>query len=503
MVRKRDVVPMCSVLVSFLKNEKRRNENSGGIPGQSIQPTTAPNFSENPKESLITGTREPLKQKTVPAYPSKVPFPPFQFKSMASMNYRQQFKGTLRTVKHLFAVSLPELERSASFQRRPLNAGATDSSFLMRGLNGSAQTTPSSGLGSDLAQTGEKSTAYATNSRRPSFFSSPDSQDSYPAPIIYKYDKYLFNEYAYPRNEFLHEEGRSIALKGTGKKVNRKLSTSLHSSNERETGKNVSGQKKERTSLLVGKDPGSFTHMGREGYRGNPSTLFSSSTRTIYNLFGSNDPFYVGWDQNSRRFVLTSRVLTRSSALNRQIRQLETVKTGKQKVVNKNRTNRTDIQDKASLDRIPRQGIRGFGGSTNDKGNSSDVQTLTDGSKNQRLVHIYRPYTSWPFFKHQLKNLPYRPYFVLYENYLNILNKRVHLFSNINSNDIDTKSLTFLYSYSFNNNVKKYVSQLPINLYKQAMRPTSLENLFTPISNARSNFLWPGSIRPAWEYYFW
>ena len=122
---------------------------------------------------------------------------------------------------------------------------------------------------------------------------------------------------------------------------------------------------------------------------------------------------------------------------------------------------------------------------------------------NQSSVHIYRPYTSWPFLKHQLKNLPNRPYLVLYENYLNILNKRIHLFRNININDIDTKSLTFLYSYSFNNNVKKYVSQLPINIYKQSMRPSSLENLFTPISNARTSFLWPGSIMPAWEYYFW
>ena len=52
----------------------------------------------------------------------------------------------------------------------------------------------------------------------------------------------------------------------------------------------------------------------------------SASSRTtrgaepqISNLFGSNDPFYVGWDKNLRKFILTSRFLSRPGSLNEQV----------------------------------------------------------------------------------------------------------------------------------------------------------------------------------------
>ena len=230
-------------------------------------------------------------------------------------------------------------------------------------------------------------------------------------------------------------------------------------------------------------------------------------------MFGSNDPFYVGWDQNLRKFVLTSRMLSRSKSLN-----YNTINSKPD--VDQNLESGPPSRrggEKKSSSYLPiysrrwpyPEGGTSFGSTPTQAIKSetvkNDLKRLEEKKRNvkQPSVHLYRPYTSWPFFKHQLKNLPNRPYFVLYENYLNVLNKRIHLFSNININDIDTKSLTFLYSYSFNNNVKKSVSQLPINIYKQSMRPSSLENLFTPTSNSRSSFLWPGSVMPAWEYYFW
>ena len=399
---------------------------------------------------------------------SPLPSPPFQFKSMTSMNYRQQFKGTLKTVKQLFAISLPESVPAFS------NAQYEQNPDSNRNYKVSSQR-PNQSIDAFSKSTGERE----------------------PVEKSYKYDKYLFNEYAYPKNEFLHEEGRGF---------NNRKSNLRESPYQNSTG---------RKGNITSNEP-----VGSRGYRG-----IGLATKNIYNLFGSNDPFYVGWDQNLRKFVLTSRILSRSSALNYNVSnpKLNLDQNQKQKQLDFNNDNSIRGSSLSNLGSSPSLGVerndrRNLTSQIKNRNNkeelntsdvpiysTNDIKRLEEKKRNfnQQSVHIYRPYTSWPFLKHQLKNLPNRPYFVLYENYLNILNKRIHLFRNININDIDTKSLTFLYSYSFNNNVKKYVSQLPINIYKQSMRPSSLENLFTPISNARSNFLWPGSTMPAWEYYFW
>ena len=432
-------------------------------------------FNQKPKQSSITKIKsEPI----ITGVEESLKGPPFQFKSMTSMNYRQQFKGTLKTVKQLFAISLPQSISGFS------NAQDEQNPFKYSARN---------------YEITSKETNQPTNA-----FLEPTGRTE-PVEKSYKYDKYLFNEYAYPKNEFLHEEGRGF----TNRKSNTTHLRESHVQNSTlaPTGTNERMSSNEST--------------GSRGYRG-----IGLATKNIYSMFGSNDPFYVGWDQNLRKFVLTSRILSRSSALNYNATnsKLDVGQNKKQKrsdFSNNNPIRDSSVSDLglASSPRIESKDRRGLtnqikkkidkeeldGSSIDPIYSTKDVKRLAEKKPdlNQQSVHIYRPYTSWPFFKHQLKNLPNRPYFVLYENYLNILNKRIHLFRNININDIDTKSLTFLYSYSFNNNVKKYVSQLPINIYKQSMRPSSLENLFTPTSNSRSSFLWPGSTMPAWEYYFW
>ena len=407
-------------------------------------------FVPDQKREFITDKRSVVKE---PRF--SLALPPFQFKSMTSMNYRQQFKGTLKTVKQLFAISLP-------------SKGSLSSNSLQKPINSLGTVTD-------------------------------------PIEKSYKYDKYLFNEYTYPKNEFLHEEAKNRKLPPTKFSLSNQSALSRDSILPRPR-----SAEKDRQSISPQLSSGNpkTNFIARTERQQNEGGI-RSATKNIYNMFGSNDPFYVGWDQNLRKFVLTSRILTRASALNMQDEFFDS-----KKVASKNKqTSSSVLADKDQKARIaqtptvqnrtqvPPDVLRQTKRSGEPQNESTTVSNKVNSQ--QKSVHIYRPYTSWPFFKHQLKNLPNRPYFVLYENYLNILNKRIHLFRNININDIDTKSLTYLYSYFFPPREKRYVSQLPINLYKQAMRPSSSENLFTPTSNARSSFLWPGSTMPAWEYYFW
>lgn len=410
------------------------------------------------KEPIITGLGQAEPGLSGPPLKG----PPFQFKSLTSMNYRQQFKGTLKTVKQLFAISLPESVEGPLFKD---GSGPSKADYHMY------QASSPGTLSDDLMLM----TNQTSKDLPPMVKTGPDS-----LPLVeksYKYDKYLFNEYAYSKNEFLHEEAKNRKLPArkdmVAKDPARKESYRSLTSASGSTG---------RDKLL------------KDNYFSHPKSAIRSASKTIYNMFGSNDPFYVGWDENLRKFILTSRILSRSNALN----YLSESRVQKPEHIKKNSV-RGALPQNNNGEKNTKKVI-----------SSAEQPIFLAANSGQKIdinkpksIHIYRPYTSWPFFKHELKNGLNRPYLVGYENYLNILNKRIHLFRNININDIDTKSLTFLYSYSFNNNVKKYVSQLPINLYKQAMKPSSLENLFTPNSNARSSFLWPGSVRPAWEYYFW
>ena len=62
-----------------------------------------------PKQTRDTSAfSRPAEESTGATREEYLKHPPFQFKSMTSMNYRQQFKGTLKTVNELFSISLPE-----------------------------------------------------------------------------------------------------------------------------------------------------------------------------------------------------------------------------------------------------------------------------------------------------------------------------------------------------------------------------------------------------------
>nr|UIB38815.1 hypothetical protein RF1 [Trentepohlia sp. YN1242] len=204
----------------------------------------------------------------------------------------------------------------------------------------------------------------------------------------------------------------------------------------------------------------SFFH--EESLKNVSSKTNSKETSQIYNLFGSNNPFYVGWDKNLRKFILTSRFLPRPSSLAEQVS-----------------TNQTKT--------VPRD------------------QSLKQDLKNDKKIrsnqfNLYRTYSSWPFFKSQLTNPIERPYSVMYENYFNILNKNLKIFPNININNIDKKSLSFLFTYSLTDpKNKKLVSQLPQNIYKLSMQPTSSQDIFGPFQNTWS---WPGSSIFSREYFF-
>nr|YP_010261109.1 hypothetical chloroplast RF1 [Cephaleuros parasiticus]UIB39050.1 hypothetical chloroplast RF1 [Cephaleuros parasiticus] len=44
---------------------------------------------------------------------------------------------------------------------------------------------------------------------------------------------------------------------------------------------------------------------------------YAANVNQIYNYFGSNNPFYVGWDRISRKLILTSRFLSRPASLSK------------------------------------------------------------------------------------------------------------------------------------------------------------------------------------------
>ena len=304
---------------------------------------------------------------------------PFQFKSMTSLNYHQRFKGSLKPVRELFQISLPN---SISF------------------------------------------------------------------------DKSLFNEFPINQNSFLHEE-----LSKTSKNSPQFFGTGGNPSNiSHEKTKNKVHSKEAFQGRGSEKSVG--LHQGSQTDGVNPtlsanSRAIQGSEPQIYNLFGSNDPFYVGWDKNLRKFILTSRFLSRPGSLNEQIQ--------------------TDQTKTLS-------------------------ETKSDKKSRRNQFNFYRTYSSWPFFKHQLTNSIERPYSVMYENYFNILNKNLKIFQNININNIDKKSLSFLYTYSLTDpKNKKLVSQLPQNIYKVAMQPTSSQDIFGPLQNT---WTWPGSSIFSREYFF-
>ena len=213
----------------------------------------------NEEKPIITGGEEWLTS------------PPFQFKSMTSMNYRQQFKGTLKTVKQLFAVSLPE-SVSAIDNRKYEKVSNWDNDY-----NFSYNDSPigESHADSSAWTNNRGATSPRSNQRYNGFFSSKRKTE--PIEKSYKYDKYLFNEYAYPKNEFLHEEGRGFS--------NRKSTT------QRPPPSNFRESPSQNSTLLPTETKGGgFSTEARtsRGYRG-----IGLATKNIYNMFGSNDPFYV------------------------------------------------------------------------------------------------------------------------------------------------------------------------------------------------------------------
>ena len=112
--------------------------------------------------------------------------------------------------------------------------------------------------------------------------SSPNSFSTVPIDKAPNFDKSLFNEFSMHQNSFFHEE------------------SSLNPS-FRPSGPAKMNSKTAQIEKGSAREP--KEHSQRE---------------RIYNLFGSSDPFYVGWDKNLRKFILTSRFLSRTGSLNEQ-----------------------------------------------------------------------------------------------------------------------------------------------------------------------------------------
>nr|UIB38918.1 hypothetical chloroplast RF1 [Trentepohlia sp. YN1317] len=344
---------------------------------------------------------------------------PFQFKSMTSLNYHQRFKGSLKPIRELFQISLPN---SISF------------------------------------------------------------------------DKSLFNEFAINHNSFFHEElskNQSSKTRVFASKDPSRTSSPLHTvdQHDNEIQDRVGGLKNQK---IRNESLQSKTRAPKENFN-------DDQRERISNLFGSNDPFYVGWDKNLRKFILTSRFLSRPSSLNEQIQIPETKTLPSSK-------DQTSVSFQSEI--LPKSS----------KANSVREPQFDENSEKKtghkkirdNQFNLYRTYASWPFFRHQSLLVPSkdgmlpktteRLYSFMYENYFNILNKNLRTFHNINLNNIDKKSLSFLYTYSLTDpKNKKLVSQLPQNIYKLAMQPTSSQDLFGPFQNS---WTWPGSSFFSREYLF-
>uniref|UniRef100_UPI003001E06C hypothetical protein RF1 n=1 Tax=Cephaleuros diffusus TaxID=1519597 RepID=UPI003001E06C len=219
------------------------------------------------------------------------------------------------------------------------------------------------------------------------------------------FDKLLFNEFPIDKNWFIHEESLSLPSFPSKSQI----------SKERPSKPVLS----ERSDTKI-----------RKKKRLAKKALSSSirDTNQIYNFFGSNNPFYVGWDKKSRKFILTSL-----------------------------------------------------------------KERKTPGSFSS---FVYKKYSCSQvnFISPPIQ----RPHSIMYEHYLNVLNKKLRIFPNININNIDKKAFLYLYTYSLGNS-KKLVSQLPQNSYKLFMQPTSSQDIFGPFQNT---WTWPGSSVFLREYFF-
>ena len=373
-----------------------------------------------------------------------VEYPPFESKSMTSLNYRQQFKGSYQKVRQLFKISLINKKQVYSqFENnkvRDLSTSQTKKQnselFKQNFFNNSSNHVESANSEKISAKSDSRN---PRNSGQPNFFSKKfnkikvEKED----PIL-SFEKSLFNEYPYDENSFLHEE-----------------------------------------VLLDEND------IKNEQY-------LDEATLDIYDIFGSNDPFYVGWDKNLRKFVLTSRILFRPNSLLKE----KTTNDSSLKPYSENRIRQSENflhqeeEEETELDK-----------------NEIYSQLFFDQRQNKK-PQFYQFYSSWPFFRHQLKNSKYRPYSVLYENATNIADKNLKICDSINHDITDDQWNLLKQFYDFNFVEKKEnkskASQTPIYLYKQILKPKRRQvQFFTP---TQRSFSWPGSIittTPLFEYFMY
>ena len=415
--------------------------------------------------------------------------PPFISKSITSLNYRQQFQGSYDKVRQLFEISLnkdssnipPVLSKEISSSgKEPKEQSNFFSKILPSFLKKKKLDDLDQGVVfSRSSQKGiqeEPNSKLTDPTRRESNSRLTDQE-----PIL-SYDKYLFNEYPYNKNSFLHEEDEKESDETSLSLSQDQPSDSLKEETfELFWSDSAIKKSKTKKSNLVKKS----TFKPDDNFMTQTTDFNKTTSDNIHDMFGFNNPFYVGWDQDLRKFILTSRILPRTSSLTKEIETDDSLI--------KSYPNYT--KDKDPL-------IEKYG---KDDEKYKDYSSLVNQPKNNK-TKFYQFYSSWPFLKHQLENSEDRSYSVLYADREHIENNKLQCFKfdNDSVNNLNTQSLTTLYDYYFQlphsyKSKKREIQKLPINIYKRYMVHTSHQSLFTPTSNS---FLWPGSTKPDFEIFF-
>lgn len=294
-------------------------------------------------------------------------------------------------------------------------------------------------------------------------------------PNSISFDKSLFNEFPINQNSFFHEESLKLLQRSpiNSNKTTTKDSLTVPFKKKRKT---RNAKKKSRDSdQSFNSSPNQQTILNRSA----GSAFDFPNTFQNYHFFSSNDPFYIGWDKNLRKFILTSRFLSRTSSLNKKITSPP---------------NFSQTNQQSSL--VVPQSVSQKDGKKRNRNKKSQKKLDKKIEPN-----IYKSYSSWPFSNYELNNFIEIPYSTMYESSFNILNNHFKTFSNLNSSDdIDKRTLFALYTYKLNDSKNKLsVYQLPQNIYKLEMKPTFSQDIFGPFQNS---WTWPGSFNFSQEYFF-
>lgn len=285
---------------------------------------------------------------------------------------------------------------------------------------------------------------------------------------LLSYDKSLFNEYDYNEENFLHEEAKIISSKNNLSNPTTSLNTSK------------SNQSFDSNKSFDQQDIRDFIKMNKK-------------------IKESTNPFYVGWDQKLRKFILTSRIIHRPYYLTQQIENSEN-----------SQFTQSDFNKQTGLLAKIKKWLptnqKTFKTSESLSKNDSQQTNFSKGVSKPQMTEYY---SSWPFMGEKITSVQSNKYSGLYTNRRFISdnpknkpgkNLQTYYYENFPYVEIlpydlvqDYTELFDYYYYKNYDSIKQIFPRLymPSNILKFYARGTNYKQ--TMLSPTSSTFLWSGT----------